>query len=491
MSPREARRTRTMSGDQEKEFTGDYKHCDARAVHASLFYIPVIMNQQEILAIIDTGAEVNVIGETLAKQIGLTHATHATQSIKGCNNASSVGKHVIFTITLAHGQKVFCHALEVAELECTLLLGTPFLDAVKAEIDFGANVFTTTWGSVAAVRQKYARVLTIMIDEVSVTDRDLLDKTMKNVEDCVSRERVKNLLLKYKDLWINERRGLTNVLECHLEMNTDRPIRQGPRRFAAEQLQIIDEEVKKMLDAGVIQLSHSPHVQEVVLVKKKSGEWRFCIDFRKLNQHLIFDNYPLPRIQDLLRHVQHARFFCSLDLRAGYWQIPMAPTSMPLTAFRASLYEHKVMPFGLKTAPAVFSRLMDIVMGDLYWKGVGVYLDDILIYGRTQDEVFELLEEVFVRLGKANLTLSLKKCTFFQSSTKYLGYIINDGRLEPDPEKVEALQHIRKFEDAKDIRAFLRCVGYFRTFIPNFSHTAEPLTRLLRKNVKFKWGPAQ
>lgn len=170
----------------------------------------------------------------------------------------------------------------------------------------------------------------------------------------------------------------------------------------------------------------------------------------------------------------------------------MEPTSALLTAFRtrSGLYKFKVMPFGLKTAPATFCRLMDRIIGNLYWNGICVYLDDVLIHGKEFPEVMAKFQEVLTRLSDANLTLALNKCLFFPKQLLYLGFIIEGGIIKPNPQRIQALQNIKTSSNVSMIRSLLGYVGYFREFIPAFSQKAEALNRLLRKNVLFAWTEA-
>lgn len=186
----------------------------------------------------------------------------------------------------------------------------------------------------------------------------------------------------------------------------------------------------------------------------------------------------------MVRQVQDSRWFVTLDLRQGYWQILMEKESIPYTAFRAhnKLYEFIVMPFGLKTAPATFSRLMQTVLGDLFWNGVCVYLDDVLIHGTSFNDVYTRLKEVLRRLRTAGLILGLAKCEFFPKRVKYLGYILEDGTIRPNLERTATLRSLKTPQSAKDVRSFLGCLGYFRQFIPKYAHMAAPLTDLLKKN---------
>ena len=401
-------------------------------------------------------------------------------------------------VFLKNGHKTEVTATVSDDFGTAIILGSPFLHNVGAVLDYDSYLLKTKFGAIPLelspnLQQSNAKVNVHAVSEVSHEDRKVLDDLLENAYlDNQQKEQVRDLFLEFHDLWAGNPRGATDVYKHKIKVTTDRPVRQKPRRFTPDQQKIIDEEVQKMLEQGVIRPSHSPHAQEVVLVRKKTGGWRFCVDYRRLNDVTVPDEHPLPRIQDLIRSVRDSKFFVTLDLRSGYWQILMDNDSIPFTAFRtrSALYEFLVMAFGLCNAPASFSRLMDKILGDLYWLGVGVYLDDVLVHSSSFETAMKLLREVLTRLRKAKLTLAINKIALFPRSLLYLGYILEDGMIRPNVKRVEVLKRIKTPKSVKDVRSLLGCIGYFRQFIPNYSRIAEPLNRLLRKNVKFEWSPS-
>ena len=244
-----------------------------------------------------------------------------------------------------------------------------------------------------------------------------------------------------------------------------------------------------MLEANVIRRSKSPWSFPVVIVDKKDGSKRFCVDFRKLNQVTKANSYPLPLIDDILALLGKAKYFTSLDLKSGYWQVLMEEVDKEKTAFAChpGLFEFNVMPFGLCCAPAIFQELMSIVL-----QGLGhfatAYLDDILIYSETLEQHMSHLETVFERLRQHGLKLKLKKCSFLQLETQYLGFIINGRGISPDPKKVEAIRSLPTPTCVREVRSFIGMCSYYRRFIPNFSEIAEPVIAFLtRKFARFNW----
>ncbi len=263
--------------------------------------------------------------------------------------------------------------------------------------------------------------------------------------------------------------------------------RMTPLELAETQKQVSDS-----LKRGLLRNSSSPYGAPILFVRKADGSLRMCIDYRALNNQTIKDKFPLPRIDDLLDRLTKARIFSKLDLAQGYHQMRMEPGHEHKTAFRTpfGLYEWTVMPFGLTNAPAQFQRLMNSVLQDCVTDNyVVVYLDDIMIYSETEQEHIEHLRTVFTKLREQKLYLRLKKCSFFQSTVKYLGFIVSKGTLRADPAKFDAIRNWPQPVSKTEIMSFLGLAGQYRKFIHHYSELTTPLTNLLSKDKpnKPKW----
>ena len=315
-----------------------------------------------------------------------------------------------------------------------------------------------------------------------------------NIEDTLSVQELDQLravVSSFSDVFAMDQSelGRTDLIKHSIDTGGQGPVKQLPYRTPFSLRGKMEEMISQMLEQGVIKPSNSPWASPVVLVAKKDGTSRFCVDYRRLNSVTKMDTFPLPRIDDSLDLLANTAYFTTLDLASGYWQVEMDSGSREKTTFcsHSGLYEFNVMPFGLCNAPATFQRLMEAVLVGLAREKCVVYLDDILVMGKTFEEHLDNLAQVLSRLRQAGLKLKPKKCHLAKRRVCYLGYVVSSEGISADPAKVEAVKNFATPADVRQLRSFLGLASYYRRFIPAFSKVATPLFALTRKDALFRW----
>ncbi|KAL0543937.1 hypothetical protein IC582_019043 [Cucumis melo] len=270
------------------------------------------------------------------------------------------------------------------------------------------------------------------------------------------------------------------------------PISRAPYRMALAELKELKVQLQELLDKGFIRLSVSPWGAPVLFVKKKDGSMRLCIDYRELNKVTIKNRYPLPMIDDFFDQLQGTTIFSKIDLRSGYHQLRIRDSDIPKAAFRSRYrhYEFIVMFFRLTNAPAVFMDLMNRMFKDFLDTFVIVFIDDILIYSKTEAEHEEHLHHVLETLRANKLYVKFSKCEFWLKKVSFLAHVVSSEGISVDPTKIEADTSWPRPFTVSEIRSFLGLAGCYRRFVEDFSRIASPLTQLTRKGTLFVWNPS-
>ena len=310
------------------------------------------------------------------------------------------------------------------------------------------------------------------------------------------REKLVNLLRKYDDIIAvkGDKLGVTNKIFHHIAIpENTKPIYIPSYRVPHSQKEIIEEGVKALEQDGIVEQSNTPWKFPLICVPKRDGTHRIVVDFRKLNALTQTDPYPMPSMQDLINSIGSSTFFTTIDLLHGFLQVPLDETSKLKTGFSTSTghYVFNRMPFGLKSSPVTFVRLIDSVFKGILGKIVHVYIDDIIVTGNTIEEHLANLELVLERLRKANLKIKLSKCNFLKEKCVYLGHELSKDGIKVTKDKIEAVEKFKQPTDVKSLRSFLGLSGFYRRFIKDYAKIAAPLTDLLKKDSKYSWEEEQ
>ena len=330
-------------------------------------------------------------------------------------------------------------------------------------------------------------------DEVGVVNEEVLldlvntsqGETWRDVQisDELSEEQknqVKDLLQEFSSIF-SDKPGDTSLEEHKIELTTQEPIRVKQYPIPYAKTQDVEEEVKKMLDVGVIEKTNSQYNSPVVLVKKKDNSTRFCIDFRRLNAVTKFDTEPMSNVEDILTKLSEDKYFTKIDLAKGYWQIPVEEKSRHITAFttQSGAYQFRKMPFGMINSGATFNRMMrKLLQGSI---DADHYVDDILGHTVTWNQHLAMLRELFTRIKEAGLTVRPTKCMIGYRNVGFTGHVVGNGVLQMEEDKVVKIREAERPKTKSQVRAFLGLAGYYRKFIPSFAETAAPLSDLVKK----------
>ena len=302
----------------------------------------------------------------------------------------------------------------------------------------------------------------------------------------VQRKELAEVITQYREVFPDVP-SKTNLIEHDVDVGDSAPIKQHPYRVSPMKKELLDKEVQYMLENDIIEESQSNWSSPCILVPKHDGGFRFCTDFRKVNDKTKSDSFPIPRIADCIDQIGNAKFVSTFDMLKGYWQVPLTQRAREISAFvtPSGLYQYKVMPFGMKNAPATFQRMVNKLVRDI--DGCEGYIDDVVIFSDNWSDHIRQIKRFFQIMREAKLTINLMKSEFGKATVKYLGHIVGQGQVRPLDAKIQTIVKFPIPTSRKELARFLGMAGYYRNFCLNFSDIAAPLTNLLSKKVKFVW----
>ncbi len=460
-----------------------------------LFRISLKITKYECRALVDTGAiasfiSTNLFSKLSNKKVEAVPECRATPQFKSASGTRMIPLGYYSLPLRLNENLTICHPFYVVpQLDEGCILGVDFITFFKLNID------TTNFNVTLIVKgRKFSIPLEVdnqPIFSINEDDRNQFD--LSHLPQDKARA-VNSVLEKHRRLFANSMNqlGKTNIVKHNIDTKGE-PFALHHYRTPITLRPLVKQHIDEMLDHGIIRPSTSPYRSPVVMVKKKTGDLRFCVDYRRLNSQTVKDKYPLPRIDDTLDYLHGARYFTTIDLFSGYWQIEIEEKDKFKTAFTSEFghFEFNRMPFGLCNAPGTFQRLMESILYELLGNFVLVYIDDIIIYSKTWEEHMHHLDEIFSLLNKAGLKIKPSKCLFAKGEVQYLGHIVSYKGISPDDKKLEAINKYPSPKNVDQVRSYVGLASYYRRFIPDFAEKAHALTRLTRKDVSWQWGEAE
>lgn len=437
-------------------------------------YLRVRVFGREITALLDSGSSQTFLGGQgmwILKEFPARLQRTSDRFVETADSRrQEVQGFVNLPITL-QGRTKNLNVCVVPSLQHTLILGIDFWEVMHIV----ADMRNRKWDFAPKTPDMFCSAIEEITSEDNLTAsergrlQDLLEEHFKDEPTTLGRtDRVKHLI----------------------DTGDASPIKQRYYNVSPARQRLINEELDRMLQLGVVEPSQSAWSSPIMLLDKPDGSKRFVVDFRAVNAVSRKDAYPLPQVTTILDRLRDARFLSSLDIKSAYWQIELEEASKEKTAFAIpgrGLYQFVTMPFGLCGAPATWQRFVDTVLGPDLEPSVFVYLDDIIVVTSTFDSHLQILAEIFRRIRAAKLTLNQEKCKFCRKELKYLGYLVSGDGLRVDPDKVKAIVDIPIPRNTKEIRQFTGMASWYRRFIPNFASRMAPLTSLLKRRNRFQW----
>lgn len=486
----------------------------SNSVNPHVYRIPAKIGKEALEVLIDTGSNNNFIQETLVEKLALTWKEAKRFKVYMGNGQYLNCDKICAGVELemqGNCFKVDMYILPIWGLD--IVLGMQWLrtlgpclhdhDALTMEFQWKGRKVKLAGTQDESTRQVTFSQLNSIIGGrgVSCFFRVLALPLESSVEEVVKEDEIAKIEATLPEVGKGVIRRFQEVFReptqfppirpvdhrIYLQPGTT-PVSVRPYRYPYFQKDIIEKLVKEMIECGFIRHSSSPYSSPVLLVKKKDGSWRFCVDYRALNAITIKDKFPIPTIDELLDELGEAVVFSKLDLRAGYHQIRMDRRDVHKTTFRThdGHYEFVVMPFGLSNAPSTFQAAMNQIFRPFLRRFVIVFFDDILVYSRSLEEHVQHLCEVLQCLLTNRFFAKGSKCQFFQHTIEYLGHLVSKEGVRADPAKVEAMNQWPIPKNLKQLRGFLGLTGYYRRFVAGYATIAAPLTELLKKD-SFVW----
>lgn len=435
-------------------------------------YKQIIVEDVNLQALVDTGSAFSLLREDIFEKLPIAHVNHSKCKAIGFGGTIVETKGSVQAEVVIDDEhyNLDLHIVHVEAMPMKCIIGRNILSLAEVRIDRD-NVYI----------KKYDQDNFIG----SITLADEIEIDVDPTEDISIGKEAKELLLNYKP---NKTKTTDIILNINLKDN--KPVYSRPRRLPIPEREVVERQVEKWIDDGIVEPCVSEFASPVVVTKKKDGSDRVCIDYRSINKLIEKDKYPIPLIEDLIDALKDSKIFSSLDLENGFFHVDVSKESQKYTAFvtHKGQYAFLKTPFGLCISPTVFQRFVNCVFRSLVNEGiVCVYFDDIIVLAKDETEAINNLKTVLKVASEYGLKINKKKCHLLKKRIEFLGQVIENGEIHPSPDKVLAVQNFPKPKSTKDVQSFLGLTGYFRKFINKYSLIAKPLSDLLRKDKEFQF----
>lgn len=433
-------------------------------------YLKVSILGRKLCGLLDSGASRTILGKKgwdIVRELGCFWIDHASAPVCTVANGQKCVSYGTVALPIELLDRVeTVNVLIVPDMPHTLILGLDFWKSMGIVPDLRRNEwsFSESEPVQASAIHSY---------------EDLTGAETERLNNVVTRNYAR----------MGDGIGRTHLVE-HVIKTDSPPIKKPHYRMSPYVLKEVDQELKRLVDSDIIERSNSPWSSNIVLVPKKDGTKRVCVDFRAVNKVSKKDSYPVPFVSDILDKLRDAKYLTSLDIKSAYWQVPLSEESKEITAFTVpnrGLWQFKVMPMGLHNSGATWQRLLDRVLSVDLEPYVFCYLDDVIIVTESFEKHLEILDIVFDKLIKAGLTLNKEKCQFCRRELKYLGYVVNGNGLSVDPDKIKAILSIPTPKNQREVRSVLGMASWYRRFVPDYATILAPVTALLKRGTKFDW----
>lgn len=467
-----------------------------------LLTTPGTANGNHALFLVDSGASFDYVSQSFVQKHSFEVQKASQVPVRVADGTLYNSDKVSKSVKLRIGAFEDTLTLRVFPLlTCDIILGLPWLYKHNPSIDWRSNTLTIYGDrdtfTIASNRSRPSATTALDVNDICTlaTEDPMQELLLVDVAHPTTQQLtppLKSLLEKFSPVFTEELQYMPpeRPQKHSILLNPGTtPICLPTYRMSPLELDELRRQLDSLLNKGFIEPSSSPWGAPILFAKKKDGSLRLCVDYRALNAVTVRNSFPPPRIDELFDRLHGATVFSRLDLSSGYYQIAMDSNDVEKTAFRTRYghYQFKVMPFGLTNAPATFMSLMNQVFYDYVDDFIIIYLDDILVYSRNDQQHLAHLEKVLQRLQNHQLYVKMSKCAFFLSSIQFLGHVVSGNGISVDPSKTAAITEWAAPTTLKQLQGFLGLAGYYRRFVPQFASVALPLTALLKKDQPFTW----